>query len=407
MENKNFLCKKRNISNTNNSNENSNHLNNTNEESINSTQYSNQEPKEKKISIKDNQFYDEAMILSEHSHWVNKLLILKNLPKHNLISASADGKIILYDDYPNFKPILNMILFGTGVTYLTELKNGTIIACSFGAIKQILIEYNISNNEYSYKETNYIPICTTYIMKCIELNNNDLLFISQQDSIIILEKIKNNDSNKIEENKINDKFVLKSPIKLLRYEICVNIIQLNNDLYLAGSLTDIKYNIIIRGSKKVNANSIKFYDGKFNIIYKIKNMYLTKSEENIIKLNDKFVLIGTELCLNGVNWNNHYGIAIINYINFELISFYQVENQISSISLCENFIYIGDNKGYIKQYEIIDKEIILQKSKRIHFYNINTICSKNIYDKELNKNIFILFTGSNDNKIKISSYFND
>jgi hypothetical protein len=260
MEDKNFLGKKRNISN--NGNENSNHSNiNRNEDSINSTQYSNQEPKEKKISIKDNQFYNEAMILNEHSHWVNKLLILKNLPKHNLISASADGKIILYDDYPDFKPILNMILFGTGVTYLTELKNGTIIACSFGAIKQILIEYNISNNEYTYKEANYIPICTTYIMKCIELNNNDLLFISQQDSIIILEKLKNNDtndSNKIEENKINDKFALKSPIKLLKYEICVNIIQLNNDLYLAGSLTDIKYNIIIRGSKKVNVNCIKF-----------------------------------------------------------------------------------------------------------------------------------------------------
>ena len=134
-------------------------------------------------------------------------------------------------------------------------------------------------------------------------------------------------------------------------------------------------------------------------------MYLTKSEENIIKLNEKFVIIGVELCLNGVNWNNYYGISVINYLKFEIVSFYQVENQISSISLNENFIYIGDNKGYIKKYEIEDKDIILRKSKRIHSYNINPICYKNVFDKDLNQNIFILFTGSNDNKIKILSFF--
>lgn len=406
MDDKNFIGKKRNMKNDDNNDENNSNYVNNNEDTSNSTQNSNQDTLEKNNLIKDIKFYNEPMILNEHSHWVNKILISKSLPKNNLISASADGKIILYDDYPSFKPVLNFVLFGTGVTYLTELKNGSMICSSFGAFKQILINFNNLKNEYTYEQINYITICTTYIMKCIELNNNDLLFISQQDSIIILEKLKNNDIQKNNEtNKITDKFHLKSPIKLLRYEISINIVQLKDDLYLSGSLTDIKYNLIVRNSKKVNVNCINFYDENFNVIHKIKNMYLTKSEENIIKLNEKFVIIGVELCLNGVNWNNYYGISVINYLKFEIVSFYQVENQISSISLNENFIYIGDNKGYIKKYEIEDKDIILRKSKRIHFYNINTICYKNVFDKDLNQNIFILFTGSNDNKIKISSFF--
>ena len=175
------------------------------------------------------QINSEGLILKNHNHWINKLIILKNQLKHNLMSSSADGQIIIYDSYPNYNPLLKMQLFGeSGVTYLTELKNGSIIACSFGASKQIILNYDKSKNKYSYEIINYFYICTTYISKCIELNNENLLFISQQNIIILLEKIKDNNSNK-EKEKINDFFVLRPPIHLLIFELCINILQLKDD----------------------------------------------------------------------------------------------------------------------------------------------------------------------------------
>ena len=408
MENKNFLGKKRNFTEDINKDVSNFNLNNNiiNEDSFNSTPKTNQDSIGNEELINDNKLYNEGITLDVHTHWVNKVLVLQKQPKHNLMSSSADGKILVYNGYPYFNPILIMSLFGeSGVTHLTELKNGSIIACSFGALKQIILNYNNLNNNFTYDIINYFVICTTYISKCIELNNNDLLFISQQNSIIILEKIKNN--NEIKGNKINDTFIMKAPIKLLNYEICINILQLKDDLYISGSITDTKYNILVKNSKKVNANYVNFYNEKFEKIYKFKNMFLTKSQENIVKIDNRFVAIGIEMCLNEVNWNNNKGIAIINYNNFQLITFYEVENQISSILSYGKYLFIGDNKGYVSKYQFINNEMLLQKSKRVHFYNINSISCSNIYEKDLNQNTLLIYTGSNDNKIKITSYFKD
>ena len=416
MDKNEFIGKKRNLSESQNSNNNNLNKNNSNDDSLNSTQNSNTIINTNLLF--EDKLYNEGITLTNHTHWINKVLILKNQPKHNLISSSADGKIIIYDTYPLYKSMLEIKLFGeSGVTYLTELKNGSIIACSFGAIKQFLLKYNSLENKYIYEVINYYAICTSYISKCIELINEDLLFISQQNSIIIMKKIKKDNYNKKNENikkkeekgnLINDTFVMQSPIKLLKYEICINIEQLNQKLLISGNITDPKYNIIERHSNKINNNnSINFYDDKYNVISKIKNVYCTKSQENIIKVNDKYVIVGIEICFNEVNWNNKKGIALIDYINYQILSFYEVSNQISSILLYENNLYIGDNKGYIEKYIIKYNDIIFQKNKRVHFYNINSITYDYIYDNDLNQKIFLIITGSNDGKIKILSYFND
>ena len=404
---KKFIGKKRDL--TADSNINTNKLNNninTSEESSNNTQNTNQNSNKNLNNI--NKIYSEGIVLKEHTHWINKILILKYQSKHNLISSSADGKIIIYDNYPNYKPNLIIKLFGeSGITYIRELKNGSIIACSFGALKQIHLDYNEVKNEYTYKEINYFVICTSYISKCIELNNNNLLFISQQNSIIILEKLKNNKVQKDDKKEINDIFIKKPPIKLLISEICINILQLKDDLFISSNIRDPKFHLIEKGVNVESVNCINFYDDKFKTIYKIKNIYCTKSHENIVKIDDKYVIVGVEICLNEVNWNNKKGIELINYKNFQIVSFYELSNQISSILLYNNFLFIGDNKGYVEKFIFQEKEILKQKSKRIHFYNINSICCDNIYDNELKQNIFLIFTGSNDNKIKIISYFND
>jgi len=339
----------------------------------------------------------EQITLNHHSHWINKILILKNLPKRNLISSSADGLIILYDEYPKYNPVLKMQLFGeSGVTYLTELKNGTIIACSFAAIKQIMILYDKVNNVYNYEVINYIVICSTYVFKCVELINEDLLCITQQNSIIFLRKNKKDIKNNVYNN--------KDIIELLKNELCINILQLQNKLIISCHITNPKYDLTEDKISKKNINCIKFFDKDFNYIKKISGIYATKSQNNMLQINDKFVIIGVEVCSNGINWNNKKGVALINYNYLELISFYEMDNQISSMTFYDNMLFLGDDKGFLTKYKFDEQEIIFQKTKRVHLYNICTLEHDYIYDNELKKNIFIILTGSNDQTIRIFSY---
>ena len=345
--------------------------------------------------INDNK---EIITLNYHSHWINKILILKNLPKRNLISSSADGLIILYDEYPKYNPVLKMQLFGeSGVTDLTELKNGTIIACSFAAIKQIMILYDKINNKYNYEVVNYIVICSTYVFKCVELINEDLLCITQQNSIIFLRK------NKKETN-TNNVYNNKDIIELLKNELCINIIQLQNQLIISCHITNPKYDLSEDKISKKNINCVKFFDKDFNYIKKISGIYSTKSQNNMLQINDKFVIIGVEVCSNEIDWNNKKGVALINYNYLELVSFYEMDNQISSMTFYENMLYLGDDKGFLSKYKFDEQEIIFQKIKRVHLYNICTLEHDYIYDDELKKNIFIILTGSNDQTIRIFSY---
>ena len=373
---KDFLGKKRNKENS----INSNNLNNNN-------------------IIKDKDFlnnYKETITLYSHSHWINKILILKNQPNHNLISSSADGLIIIYDKYPKYNPLLKMELFGeSGVTNLTELKDGTIIACSFASIKHIMILYDNINNTYNFEVISNLVICSTYVSKCIELFNEDLLCITQQNSLIFLRK------NKEDENSIS-KYQKKDSIELLKNELCINVLQLTKTLFISCYMTNIKYDLTEDNTLKKNNNCIKFCDNNFLVIKTLSKIYATKSQNNMIKINDKFVIIGVEVCSNKINWNNNKGIALINYNYLELVSFYEMDNQISSMTFYDNFLYLGDDKGYVRKYKLDSQEMFLQSVNRIHQYNINTMEYDIISDKELKKDIFIILTGSNDQTIKIT-----
>lgn len=333
-----------------------------------------------------------------HSHWINKILILKKQLNHNLISSSADGLIILYDEYPDFKAVLKMKLFGkSGVINLTELNNGTIIACSYGSMKQILIYYDKSKKNYEYNIINYFVICSTYVLKCLELINEDLLCITQQNSIIFLRK---NTENNILSTK-NYNYKNKEIFELLKNELCINILQLNNQLFISCNIMNSKYDLTENNNTNNNLNCIKFYDGNFNFIKKIKNICPTKSQNSMLKLNEKYVIVGSEIYLNEINWNNNKGVALINYQYLELVSFYEIDNQISSTIIHDNMLYFGDDKGYIQKYKLFEQEIIFHNKERLHQYKINTLESDCVYNSNLNKNIFILLTGSDDQTIKI------
>ena len=344
--------------------------------------------------------YKEIKTLNFHSHWINKILILKNQLNHNLISSSADGLIILYDVYPKYNPLLKMKLFGESAAInLTELKNGLIIACSFAEIKQILIFYDENKKVYNYEIINNFIICSTYVIKCLELFNENLLCITQQNCIIILKK--NNENEKI--SKKNENYKDREIYELLQNELCVNILQLTNNLFISCNINNSKYDLSTNSDQKNNINCIKFYDKDFNFIRRISKFYPTKSQNSILKINDKLVLVGVEASSNEINWNNKKGVILINYKYLELLSFYETDNQISSMILYQNMLYFGDDKGYIIKYKLEEQEIIKQNIKKIHQYNIITMEVDYIYNKDINQNIFILLTGSHDQKIKILS----
>ena len=167
-------------------------------------------------------------------------------------------------------------------------------------------------------------------------------------------------------------------------------------------MTNIKYDLTEDNTLKKNNNCIKFCDNNFLVIKTLSKIYATKSQNNMIKINDKFVIIGVEVCSNKINWNNNKGIALINYNYLELVSFYEMDNQISSMTFYDNFLYLGDDKGYVRKYKLDSQEMFLQSVNRIHQYNINTMEYDIISDKELKKDIFIILTGSNDQTIKIT-----
>ena len=199
-------------------------------------------------------------------------------------------------------------------------------------------------------------------------------------------------------NKYNDKDI----IELLKNELCINILQLANQLIISCHITNPKYDLTEDNISKKNINCIKFFDNNFNYIKKISGIYSTKSQNNMLQINDKFVIIGVEVCSNEIDWNNKKGVALINYNYLELVSFYEMDNQISSMTFYENMIYLGDDKGFLAKYKLDEQEIIFQKIKRMHLYNICTLEHDYIYDKELKKNIFIILTGSNDQTVRIT-----
>ena len=225
-----------------------------------------------------------------------------------------------------------------------------------------------------------------------------MLCITQQNSIIFLRK-KNENIISLKKSNNYDK---KDLIELLPNELCINILQLTNQLFISCNITNSKYDLSINSDIKKSINCIKFYDHDFNFIRKIPKIYPTKSQNSLVKINDKLVIVGAEVCTNEINWNNNKGIALINYQYLELISFYETENPISSITFYDNLLYLGDDKGFVRKYKLEEQEIIKQNIKRVHQYNISTIEYNFVFDMDSKQNIFIILTGSNDQTIKIS-----
>jgi hypothetical protein len=56
---------------------------------------------------------------------------------------------------------------------------------TFGCGFDFCLSNNCNTNNYSYEIVNYFVICSTYVSKCLELINEDLLCITQQNSIFV------------------------------------------------------------------------------------------------------------------------------------------------------------------------------------------------------------------------------
>ena len=265
-------------------------------------------------------------ILKTHSKDISYLNVLND---GRLISASKDALINIYNK--NTFQIENSIKeHKDWITDIIQLKNGNLISCSDDkTVKFYNKNLKVIQNFVFEKP----------VLKLKELLNKNIIFTSENNSLLIYNK-----------DLINDNYQLNYKIEDNDYSI---------------ELLEIKKNFIVTINYK---NSISFFDlNNRKKINNIKNLDINKT------------FFGNHLCLINKNILLICGTIFLYLID---INNYQIINEIKSnfnLSLCllnnfnlyenyNNYLLIIDNK-YIKQYKIVNNNIELMSSKINKFYD--------------------------------------
>ena len=265
-------------------------------------------------------------ILKTHSKDISYLNVLND---GRLISASKDAVINIYNK--NTFQIENSIKeHKDWITDIIQLKNGNLISCSDDkTVKFYNKNLKVIQNFVFEKP----------VLKLKELLNKNIIFTSENNSLLIYNK-----------DLINDNYQLNYKIEDNDYSI---------------ELLEIKKNFIVTINYK---NSISFFDlNNRKKINNIKNLDINKT------------FFGNHLCLINKNILLICGTIFLYLID---INNYQIINEIKSnfnLSLCllnnfnlyenyNNYLLIIDNK-YIKQYKIVNNNIELMSSKINKFYD--------------------------------------
>ena len=265
-------------------------------------------------------------ILKTHSKDISYLNVLND---GRLISASKDAVINIYNK--NTFQIENSIKeHKDWITDIIQLKNGNLISCSDDkTVKFYNKNLKVIQNFVFEKP----------VLKLKELLNKNIIFTSENNSLLIYNK-----------DLINDNYQFNYKIEDNDYSI---------------ELLEIKKNFIVTINYK---NSISFFDlNNRKKINNIKNLDINKT------------FFGNHLCLINKNILLICGTIFLYLID---INNYQIINEIKSnfnLSLCllnnfnlyenyNNYLLIIDNK-YIKQYKIVNNNIELMSSKINKFYD--------------------------------------
>ena len=284
----------------------------------------------------------------------------------------------------------NKINPNLGNIYCLKILNNNKI----GFITNYLLKiYNLKN----YNEINTIKDPFNQFIYFIQLNDENIILSSNQNQMFLYQ---------INNNKFNNIQTIKGHLKPV-----IKIIEMLNNNLISLSL-DLTMKIWKKDFNNVYMNiSTIFCNNKINDLFEIKQNYLiTDCINNSISIWDlkKEIKIDTINNINVNSYINDYFLKFNNLIfycgknfiysidlnTFKLLQSFN--NQIYNLTICKfnnNSFLIGNNKGDIYQYNLINNKIELKEIKKnAHNDYINNI---------IKLNDFILISCGNDGLIKI------
>jgi len=289
-----------------------------------------------------------------HDNQITKFMINNNI---NILSKKFTQKT--YWDINNFK--INdtyYILFDLPNDFIFKNDN----------------KYLYYINNFYIDNNNFLPLSNTFSFNIIYLFTTIILFNNNNEKWIISNYTLNNLTLIF---KLPNNFIFNN-----QYKYYINNYEINNLLFISPDqiiTINLVYNI---SNYKLNNNILSF-----NI----------KDKPNNIKIHDKYIINDT---ININIYNLFSNIIIKSDINEYIINNFDINNNIITFNLPNNFVYNEDiiytinnyiinNKDFINPYNLININLyqLINKITFIQYYNeTNNIISK-YYDNEIKLNI--------------------
>ena len=286
----------------------------------------NKEKQNKFINDSENEIFEDIKlenfkVLNNYEKLKCCIIILLN--DKRICSSTNNSNIEIYNK-STFNTEIKIEAHKNNINHIFQSKNNNIISSSID--KTIVITKIFPDN--SYKIQQILSNHSSYVFKCIELNNEKLVSCSDDFSLIFWEKSNNFYSNIYtykNYNKIFDILEIKS-----------------NEIALA----------------QFYDKSILFFDVNDKSSSKtISNIDLTGWNNSLLKFNDNILIVG-----------GHNYIYVIDTSKYELVTKHELKGNIWTMcKLSEFSVLSGDNYGNLIQWKISSNKIKLySKMENVH-----------------------------------------
>ena len=286
----------------------------------------NKEKQNKFINDSENEIFEDIKlenfkVLNNYEKLKCCIIILLN--DKRICSSTNNSNIEIYNK-STFNTEIKIEAHKNNINHIFQSKNNNIISSSID--KTIAITKIFPDNSYKIQQT--LSNHSSYVFKCIELNNEKLVSCSDDFSLIFWEKTNNFYSNIYtykNYNKIYDILEIKS-----------------NEIALA----------------QFYDKSILFFDINDESSSKtVSNIDLTGWNNSLLKFNDNILIVG-----------GHNYIYVIDTSKYELVTKHELKGNIWTMcKLSEFSVLSGDNYGNLIQWKISSNKIKLySKMENVH-----------------------------------------
>ena len=286
----------------------------------------NKEKQNKLINDSENEIFEEIKIenfkvLNNYEKLKCCIIILLN--DERICSSTFNSNIEIYNK-STFNTEIKIEAHKNNINHIFQSKNNNIISSSID--KTIAITKIFPDN--SYKIQQILSNHSSYVFKCIELNNEKLVSCSDDFSLIFWEKTNN---------------IYSNIYSFKNYNKIYDILETKNNEIALAQFYD---------------KSLLFLDMNDKSSSKtISNIDLTGWNNSLLMLNDRTLIVG-----------GHNFIYVIDTLKYELVNKHEIKGNIWSLcKLSEFSVLSGDNYGNLVQWKISSNKIKLySKMDGIH-----------------------------------------